>query len=156
MACWGRLRGIMVVHQYATVHTSCVSTFSLLEVSYNSSSKRLQEAIISAFCVIESIPSMFSGTRVMLCAFVCLGQVALYAATELEQNVRGVCLLNCVGGMNQKGIYQDDWTVAAARPMFALVEWLLKRRRIAAWMFDKFRYPSQAACMPCTCCQPAL
>ena len=67
------------------------------------------------------------------------GQVALYAATELKQDVKGVCLLNCVGGMNQKGIYQDDWTVAAAKPLFAVIEWLLKRRGIANWMFNQFK-----------------
>ncbi|KAK9803060.1 hypothetical protein WJX73_004095 [Symbiochloris irregularis] len=66
-------------------------------------------------------------------------QVALYAATELGNAVKGVCLLNCVGGMNQKGIYQDDWTVAAMRPVFAVLEWLLKQRSVANWMFDQFR-----------------
>ena len=66
-------------------------------------------------------------------------QVALYAATELKDKVVGVTLLNCSGAMNQRGLYQDDATLAALKPVFWVVENLLKRKGIATWLFEKFR-----------------
>ncbi|KAK9820608.1 hypothetical protein WJX72_012254 [[Myrmecia] bisecta] len=66
-------------------------------------------------------------------------QIALYVAAEQPGAVRGVCLLNCAGGMNQKGLYQDDWMISCMRPMFAVVELVLKQRSMAAWLFEKFR-----------------
>lgn len=66
-------------------------------------------------------------------------QVALYAAAELKSRVRGVTLLNCSGAMNQRGLYQDDATLAALKPVFWVVESLLKRKGIATWLFEKFR-----------------
>ena len=66
-------------------------------------------------------------------------QVALYAAAELQSKVRGVTLLNCSGAMNQRGLYEDDATLAALKPVFWVVESLLKRKGIATWLFEKFR-----------------
>ena len=63
----------------------------------------------------------------------------MYAATELKDKVLGVTLLNCSGAMNQRGLYQDDATLAALKPVFWVVETLLKRKGIATWLFEKFR-----------------
>jgi pimeloyl-ACP methyl ester carboxylesterase len=65
-------------------------------------------------------------------------QVAMYVASEQPEWVKGVCLLNCVGGMNQRGLYKDSLQVAMMRPVFELLEYLLKKRNIAAWLFNKF------------------
>jgi hypothetical protein len=49
-------------------------------------------------------------------------------------------VLNCPGGMNQKGVYQDGGAVLALmRPLFALLERLMLHRPVATWIFDKFR-----------------
>ena len=41
--------------------------------------------------------------------------------------------------MNQRGLYEDDATLAALKPVFWVVESLLKRKGIATWLFKKFR-----------------
>jgi hypothetical protein len=38
-------------------------------------------------------------------------QVAMYVASEQPDSVKGICLLNCVGGMNQRGLYNDSLQV---------------------------------------------
>jgi len=65
-------------------------------------------------------------------------QVAMYVASEQPDLVKGVCLLNCVGGMNQRGLYKDSLQVALMRPVFELLEFLLKKRSIASWLFTRF------------------
>lgn len=81
-------------------------------------------------------------------------QVALYAAAELGPRVRGVTLLNCSGAMNQRGLYQDDATLAALKPVFWVVESLLKRKGIATWLFEKFRYGGASIRWEVTPAQP--
>jgi len=96
----------------------------------------------------------------------------MYVASEQPDLVKGVCLLNCVGGMNQRGLYKDSLQVclytfsssaaqvqpvtlcvppfaascdhncllqvALMRPVFELLEFLLKKRSIASWLFTRF------------------
>ena len=67
-------------------------------------------------------------------------QVAMYVASERPELAKGICLLNCVGGMNQRGLYKDSWQLAVMRPLFELLEVLLKQKKVAAYLFSKFRY----------------
>ena len=53
--------------------------------------------------------------------------------------MHGLCLLNCSGAMNQRGLYQDSLTMRFMMPVFALLEALLKREKVAAWAFKKFK-----------------
>lgn len=63
----------------------------------------------------------------------------MYVASEKRELAKGVCLLNCVGGMNQRGLYKDSLQLAFMRPIFELFEFLLKQKSVAAYLFSKFR-----------------
>ncbi|KAL4438016.1 hypothetical protein ABPG77_004237 [Micractinium sp. CCAP 211/92] len=54
--------------------------------------------------------------------------------------VAGLALLNCAGGMNNKAI-SDDWRIKLAMPIFLLIDLLLQRRPLAERLFNNFRTP---------------
>ena len=69
--------------------------------------------------------------------------VALAAADRLSRQeegveVAGVALLNCAGGLNNKGA-ADDLRVAVFLPLFWLIDWLLSIPSVARALFDRFR-----------------
>ena len=74
--------------------------------------------------------------------------VALRAAAEFPPGrgaspIAGVALLNLAGGMNNKAASSgdSDWRLVVARPLFALIDFLLSVRPIAVRLFDSFRSP---------------
>lgn len=99
----------------------------------------IRSALRSALClylwVLQALPCL--GTARMHTSHV---QVAMYVASERQPLVRGMCLLNCVGGMNQRGLYGDSLQLLLMRPVFELLEALLKRKTMASWLFSKFRH----------------
>lgn len=52
--------------------------------------------------------------------------------------VRGLVLLNCAGGMNNKAIV-DDWRIKLLLPLLLLFDFLLKQNIIASYLFDRVR-----------------
>ncbi|XP_057973470.1 pheophytinase, chloroplastic isoform X2 [Malania oleifera] len=61
------------------------------------------------------------------------------AATESTQDlVRGLVLLNCAGGMNNKAIV-DDWRIRLLLPLLWLFDFLLKQRIIASAIFERVK-----------------
>lgn len=90
---------------------------------------------------------MCSSKSSLHCKIEAFLQVAMYVASEVPRAVRGVCLLNCVGGMNQRGLYKDSLQLAVMRPIFELFEFLLKRKNIAAFLFSKFRWAMNPICI---------
>jgi len=58
--------------------------------------------------------------------------------------VRGIVLLNCAGGMNNKAIV-DDWRIKLLLPLLWLIDFLLKQKGIASAIFGrvKQRYSRQ-------------
>ncbi|KAF8410953.1 hypothetical protein HHK36_003490 [Tetracentron sinense] len=61
------------------------------------------------------------------------------AASESRQTlVRGLVLLNCAGGMNNKAIV-DDWRIKLLLPLLWLVDFLLKQRGIASAVFERVK-----------------
>lgn len=61
------------------------------------------------------------------------------AASESTQSlVRGLVLLNCAGGMNNKAIV-DDWRIRLLLPLFWLIDILLKQRAIASFIFERVK-----------------
>lgn len=61
------------------------------------------------------------------------------AASESNQTlVRGLVLLNCSGGMNNKAIV-DDWRIKLLLPLLWLVDFLLKQRQIASAIFGRVK-----------------
>lgn len=63
----------------------------------------------------------------------------LIAGSEAPQNlVRGIVLLNCAGGMNNKAIV-DDWRIKFITPLLWLIDFLLKQRKIASALFERLK-----------------
>ena len=65
---------------------------------------------------------------------------AMQAAQELaarQKRPAGCFLMNCAGGMNQKGLMADDWRLVLASPFFALIEAILQSP-LAAGYFRNF------------------
>ncbi|ESR55174.1 hypothetical protein CICLE_v10021643mg [Citrus x clementina] len=59
------------------------------------------------------------------------------AASESSQTlVRGLVLLNCAGGMNNKAIV-DDWRIKLLFPLLWFIDFLLKQRPIASAIFER-------------------
>uniref|UniRef100_A0A0E0DRG8 AB hydrolase-1 domain-containing protein n=1 Tax=Oryza meridionalis TaxID=40149 RepID=A0A0E0DRG8_9ORYZ len=58
------------------------------------------------------------------------------AADSSRDLVRGLVLLNCAGGMNNKAIV-DDWRIKLLLPLLWLIDFLLKQRRIASALFER-------------------
>lgn len=52
--------------------------------------------------------------------------------------VRGLVLLNCAGGMNNKAIV-DDWRIKLFLPLLWLIDFLLKQRAIASLIFERVK-----------------
>ncbi|XP_010682203.2 uncharacterized protein LOC104897084 [Beta vulgaris subsp. vulgaris] len=50
--------------------------------------------------------------------------------------VRGLVLLNCSGGMNNKAIV-DDWRIKLLLPLLWLIDFLLKQKAIASAIFER-------------------
>ncbi|TKY51975.1 Pheophytinase [Spatholobus suberectus] len=63
----------------------------------------------------------------------------LIAASDSSQTlVRGVVLLNCAGGMNNKAIV-DDWRIKLILPLLWLIDFLLKQKGIASAIFERVK-----------------
>lgn len=63
----------------------------------------------------------------------------LIAGAEAPQNVvRGIVLLNCAGGMNNKAIV-DDWRIKLITPLLWLIDFLLNQRKIASALFERLK-----------------
>ncbi|KAK4577843.1 hypothetical protein RGQ29_028107 [Quercus rubra] len=61
------------------------------------------------------------------------------AASESSRSlVRGLVLLNCAGGMNNKAVV-DDWRIKLLLPLLLLVDFLLRQRGIASAIFERVR-----------------
>ena len=56
-----------------------------------------------------------------------------------KDQLKGVVLMNCAGGMNNAATLDDDWRVKLAYPIFALINALLKVKPVAEFLFNKFR-----------------
>lgn len=61
------------------------------------------------------------------------------AAADSDQSlVRGLVLLNCSGGMNNKAIV-DDWRIKLLFPLLLFIDFLLKQRGIASFIFERVK-----------------
>jgi len=68
-----------------------------------------------------------------------VGSLACLIAGSGPQNlVRGIVLLNCAGGMNNKAIV-DDWRIKFITPLLWLIDFLLKQRKIASALFERLK-----------------
>ncbi|CAI9771970.1 unnamed protein product [Fraxinus pennsylvanica] len=60
------------------------------------------------------------------------------AAESTRTLIRGPVLLNCARGMNNKAIV-DDWRINRPLPLLWFFDFLLKRKGIASYLFDRVR-----------------
>ncbi|KAL6877201.1 hypothetical protein ACP4OV_012872 [Aristida adscensionis] len=61
------------------------------------------------------------------------------AASETTRDVvKGLVLLNCAGGLNNKAIV-DDWRIKLLLPLLWLIDFLLKQRSIATALFQRVK-----------------
>ncbi|MED6109693.1 hypothetical protein PIB30_036057 [Stylosanthes scabra] len=60
------------------------------------------------------------------------------ASDSSKELVRGIVLLNCAGGMNNKAIV-DDWRIKLVLPLLWLIDFLLKQRGIASAIFERVK-----------------
>lgn len=68
--------------------------------------------------------------------------VALSAAAASPSTFAGLVCLNLAGGMNSKARgLDDDWRLQLARPIFALIDFLLSIKPLARRIFDGVRSP---------------
>lgn len=69
-----------------------------------------------------------------------IGSLACVIATSESTKglVRGLVLLNCAGGMNNKAIV-DDWRIKLVLPLLWLIDFLLKQRAIASPIFERVK-----------------
>ncbi|ESR55122.1 hypothetical protein CICLE_v100242672mg, partial [Citrus x clementina] len=61
-----------------------------------------------------------------------------YLFESSQPLVRGLVLLNCAGGMNNKAIV-DDWRIKLLLPLLWFIDFLLKQRPIASAIFERVK-----------------
>lgn len=66
-------------------------------------------------------------------------QVIAAVAAACPQSVAALCLLNCTGAMNARGLYGDDPRLLILMPIFAAFEAALRVPAIATMIFSNFR-----------------
>ncbi|XP_010553931.1 PREDICTED: uncharacterized protein LOC104823867 isoform X2 [Tarenaya hassleriana] len=63
----------------------------------------------------------------------------LIAASERQEDlVKGLALMNCAGGMNNKAVF-DDWRIKLLMPLLLFIDFLLKQRGIASAIFNRVK-----------------
>lgn len=60
------------------------------------------------------------------------------AASESNSSLKGLVLLNCAGGMNNKAVV-DDWRIKLLFPLLWLIDFLLNQRWIASFIFERVK-----------------
>ncbi|XP_058768812.1 pheophytinase, chloroplastic-like isoform X2 [Vicia villosa] len=60
------------------------------------------------------------------------------ASDSSESLVKGIVLLNCSGGMNNKAIV-DDWRIKLLLPLLWLIDFLLNQKGIASAIFERVK-----------------
>ncbi|KAK3031450.1 hypothetical protein RJ639_036510 [Escallonia herrerae] len=60
------------------------------------------------------------------------------ASDSRSSLVRGLVLLNCSGGMNNKAIV-DDWRIKLLLPLLWFIDFLLKQKGVASFLFERVK-----------------
>lgn len=61
-----------------------------------------------------------------------------FSPDSTQSLVRGLVLLNCAGGMNNKAVV-EDWRIKLLFPLLWLVDFLLKQRGVASFIFERVK-----------------
>lgn len=104
-------------------------------IGYQYTMEKWAELILDFLDQIVQEPTVLVGNSV--------GSLAcVIAASESNSSpkslVKGLVLLNCAGGMNNKAIV-DDWRIKLLFPLLWLIDFLLNQRWIASFIFERVK-----------------
>ncbi|XP_050938935.1 uncharacterized protein LOC103501331 isoform X3 [Cucumis melo] len=127
-------RNISTLSQYSTVYAIDLLGFGASDkpAGFAYTMETWAELVIDFVDQIIKKPTVLVGNSV--------GSLAcVIAASDSSRNlVRGLVLLNCAGGMNNKAIV-DDWRIKLLLPLLWLVDFLLNQRIIASALFKRVK-----------------
>ncbi|KAA8546203.1 hypothetical protein F0562_003058 [Nyssa sinensis] len=127
-------RNIMILAQSYTVYAIDLLGFGASDkpLDFEYTMEVWAQLILDFLDEIVQRPTVLIGNSV--------GSLAcVIAASEPTQSlVRGLVLLNCAGGMNNKAIV-DDWRIKVLLPLLWFFDFLLKQRGIASLIFDRVK-----------------
>ncbi|KAK9167842.1 hypothetical protein Scep_003033 [Stephania cephalantha] len=89
---------------------------------------------------IVKIPTVLIGNSLgsLVCVIAASASTSASVESKKQGLIRGLVLLNCAGGMNNKAIV-DDWRIKLLFPLFLLIDFLLKQRGIASAIFERVK-----------------
>eukprot|EP00268_Persea_americana_P017753 TRINITY_DN185_c0_g2_i2.p1 TRINITY_DN185_c0_g2~~TRINITY_DN185_c0_g2_i2.p1 ORF type:complete len:226 (-),score=56.13 TRINITY_DN185_c0_g2_i2:2443-3120(-) len=94
--------------------------------------KHFEQLILDFMDEVVQKPTVLVGNSVGSLACV------IAASEPASRLVKGLVLLNCAGGMNNKAIV-DDWRIKLLLPLLWLFDFLLRQRVIASALFERVK-----------------
>ncbi|KAL5727228.1 hypothetical protein ACHQM5_000447 [Ranunculus cassubicifolius] len=88
--------------------------------------------------ILDFLTDIVQKPTVLIGNFVGSLACVIAASESIKGLVRGIVLLNCSGGMNNKAIV-DDWRIRLLLPLFWLIDFLLNQRSIASAIFGRVK-----------------
>ncbi|KAL8134696.1 uncharacterized protein LOC141713041 [Apium graveolens] len=104
-------------------------------VGYQYTMEKWAELILDFVDQIVKEPTVLIGNSVGSLACVI---AASEASSSAKSSIKGLVLLNCAGGMNNKAIV-DDWRIKLLFPLLWLIDFLLNQRWIASFIFERVK-----------------
>ncbi|PRQ27360.1 putative chlorophyllase [Rosa chinensis] len=127
-------RNIKTLAKHYTVYAIDLIGFGASDkpIGFSYTMEKWAELILDFLDEVVQKPTVLIGNSV--------GSLAcVISASESKKGlVRGLVLLNCSGGMNNKAIV-DDWRIKLLFPLLMLIDFLLKQRPIASFIFERVR-----------------
>lgn len=104
-------------------------------IGYQYTMEKWAELILDFVDQIVKEPTVLIGNSVGSLACVI---AAAESSSSPKSSVKGLVLLNCAGGMNNKAIV-DDWRIKLLFPLLWLIDFLLNQRWIASFIFERVK-----------------
>ncbi|KAF3435101.1 hypothetical protein FNV43_RR22188 [Rhamnella rubrinervis] len=127
-------RNIRTLGQNSTVYAIDLLGFGASDkpAGFSYTMEKWAQLILDFLAEVVQKPTVLVGNSV--------GSLAcVIAASESSQRlVRGLVLLNCAGGMNNKAVV-DDWRIKLLLPLLWLFDFLLSQRGIASFFFERVK-----------------
>ncbi|KAJ7527390.1 hypothetical protein O6H91_16G067600 [Diphasiastrum complanatum] len=127
-------RNIGVLSLYNTVYALDLLGFgdSSKPIAFEYTMETWGQLLLDFVRIVVAAPTILVGNSVGSLA--CL----IASAEALDTVIRGLVLLNCAGGMNNKAV-TDDWRLILATPILWIVDFLLKQRNVASYLFNQLK-----------------
>lgn len=105
-------------------------------IGYQYTMEKWAELILDFVDQIVKEPTVLIGNSVGSLA--CVIAAASESSSSPKSSIKGLVLLNCAGGMNNKAIV-DDWRIKLLFPLLWLIDFLLNQRWIASFIFERVK-----------------